>query len=64
MKSECEKHGSKEDSVLPIVGDIGDEKFRESLIAATVDKYKQIDVLVNNAGEYVRGSPLPSELRR
>lgn len=41
----------KKDAILPIVGDIGDDKFRESLIATTVDKFKRIDVLVNNAGE-------------
>ena len=49
--SECKKNGSRDDSILPIVGDIGDDKFRESLIAATVEKFQRIDVLVNNAGE-------------
>ncbi|AIF42745.1 SDR family oxidoreductase [Virgibacillus sp. SK37] len=36
---------------LLISGDLGDQSFCESAVTETLDKYKKIDVLVNNAAE-------------
>ena len=37
-------------SVLNIVGDVGDIETRKKLIESTLEKFGRIDVLVNNAG--------------
>ncbi|MCG1030168.1 SDR family oxidoreductase [Virgibacillus halodenitrificans] len=36
---------------LLISGDIGDQSFCESAVTETLDKYKKIDILINNAAE-------------
>ncbi len=36
--------------VISVAGDIGDKETGEKLVAAAVDKFGSVDVLVNNAG--------------
>ena len=42
---------------LDVVGDITDKSFRPALVKQVVDKYGQLDVLVNNAGMMSSGDP-------
>ncbi|GMR41455.1 hypothetical protein PMAYCL1PPCAC_11650, partial [Pristionchus mayeri] len=49
-KRQCMEAGTKEGDILEVLGDITNESFADRLISATVDKFGQIDVLVNNAG--------------
>ncbi|UVI40716.1 SDR family oxidoreductase [Qipengyuania spongiae] len=44
----CEKEGAE---VLLSAGDLGDPKHCQGLIDAVIDRWGQLDVLVNNAGE-------------
>lgn len=46
----CVAAGVKPTDVVTVAGDLTDETFRQQLVASTVDKFGQIDVLVNNAG--------------
>ncbi len=47
-KSEIEKYGGE---CILIAGDIGDENFCEVAINETINKFKTIDILVNNSAE-------------
>ncbi|GMS99653.1 hypothetical protein PENTCL1PPCAC_21828, partial [Pristionchus entomophagus] len=49
-KSECVAAGAKEENILEITGDITNRQFIEKLVKDTVEKFGQLDVLVNNAG--------------
>ncbi|GMR45998.1 hypothetical protein PMAYCL1PPCAC_16193 [Pristionchus mayeri] len=49
-KQLCLQAGANEDGILDLIGDVTDASFIEKLVAATVEKFGQIDVLVNNAG--------------
>ena len=44
----CEKEGAE---VLLSAGDLGDPKHCQGLVDAVIDRWGQLDVLVNNAGE-------------
>ncbi|GMS90447.1 hypothetical protein PENTCL1PPCAC_12622, partial [Pristionchus entomophagus] len=46
----CIQAGAKQDDILELIGEITDESFNEKLISSTVQKWGQLDVLVNNAG--------------
>uniref|UniRef100_A0A915IN33 Uncharacterized protein n=1 Tax=Romanomermis culicivorax TaxID=13658 RepID=A0A915IN33_ROMCU len=48
VKKECISVGSPE--VLYVLGDITDEDVQQNLLQTALDKFKKIDVLVNNAG--------------
>lgn len=50
--------------VLPIVADMNVEADRYKIIVETIKKFKQIDVLVNNAGVGVRGDILTATLEQ
>jgi len=50
VKEKVEKAGQGKTKVHVVAGDITDEKVRERLINETVEKFGQLDVLVNNAG--------------
>lgn len=51
------RHGA--DSVASTKCDVSDEKQVKNLVAQTLDRFKQIDVLVNNAAVYSTLSPRP-----
>ncbi|KAI8513489.1 hypothetical protein Bbelb_101280 [Branchiostoma belcheri] len=42
--------------ILLVTGDICDEEVRKNLVDQTVQKFGRIDVLVNNAGSFMRGT--------
>ncbi|KAF8375632.1 hypothetical protein PRIPAC_82061 [Pristionchus pacificus] len=48
-KQLCLEEGAKEEDILELIGEIT-ESFNDRLISATVDKFGQLDVLVNNVG--------------
>ncbi|XP_019614664.1 PREDICTED: uncharacterized protein LOC109462549 [Branchiostoma belcheri] len=52
----CVEAGSPEDKILLVTGDICDEEVRINLVDQTVQKFGRIDVLVNNAGSFMRGT--------
>jgi len=47
LQEQCKKDSGK---ILPIPGDLTDSKFRINLINTILNKEKQIDYLINNAG--------------
>lgn len=47
MKKECENFDGE---IIPVSGDISEEKFREKLIAQILKKEGKVDYLFNNAG--------------
>ena len=51
-----EKNGAR---ALPIAADVADASTAQSVIRATTEKFQGLDVLVNNAGVYPPGDPLP-----
>eukprot|EP00058_Branchiostoma_floridae_P021833 XP_002607323.1 hypothetical protein BRAFLDRAFT_205155 [Branchiostoma floridae] len=46
----CVEAGTPQDKILLVTGDICDENVRKNLVEQTVQKFGNIDVLVNNAG--------------
>ncbi|GMS99775.1 hypothetical protein PENTCL1PPCAC_21950 [Pristionchus entomophagus] len=46
----CLKAGVKDEDIFQLTGQITDASFNERLISETVEKFGQLDVLVNNAG--------------
>jgi len=50
VREKIEKVGNGKTKVHVVTGDVCDEKVRERLIKETVDKFGQLDVLVNNVG--------------
>jgi NAD(P)-dependent dehydrogenase (short-subunit alcohol dehydrogenase family) len=42
--------GVKEEHILEVFGDVGDEKTLQELVDKTAEKFGRIDVIVNNAG--------------
>ncbi|XP_053380172.1 uncharacterized short-chain type dehydrogenase/reductase y4vI-like [Mercenaria mercenaria] len=46
----CREAGLNQDQILNIAGDINKEGDRRSIVQKTIDKYGEINVLVNNAG--------------
>ncbi|KAF8370359.1 hypothetical protein PRIPAC_76788 [Pristionchus pacificus] len=46
----CLKDGAGQQDILQLIGDITDESFLEQLVKKTVEKFGQLDVLVNNTG--------------
>ncbi|GMR52644.1 hypothetical protein PMAYCL1PPCAC_22839 [Pristionchus mayeri] len=49
----CLKAGMYPGGILKMLGDVTDEAFIEQLVEKTVEKFGQLDVLVNNAGASV-----------
>lgn len=48
---ECEEVRSQNDQqIMTFAGDLSEEKNVEKLLNNTIERYKQLDVLVNNAG--------------
>ena len=54
-KSSIEKYGRK---CLLIAGDVSQENFCEEAVRKTIDEYKKLDVLVNNAAMQVEAKSL------
>ncbi|XP_077996200.1 3-oxoacyl-[acyl-carrier-protein] reductase FabG-like [Glandiceps talaboti] len=50
VRKECEANGLPEDKILLIQGDVTDDDYCRSVIEKTIEKFGQLDVLVNNAG--------------
>ncbi|KHJ77339.1 7-alpha-hydroxysteroid dehydrogenase domain protein [Oesophagostomum dentatum] len=44
------ENGNDEKKIVEIIGDVTDEEVLKSTIDKTVQKFKRLDVLVNNAG--------------
>ena len=51
----CAAHG--EDAAASLTFDVGDEASVKSLVAATVERFGRIDILVNNAALYAKLAP-------
>ncbi|GMR32149.1 hypothetical protein PMAYCL1PPCAC_02344, partial [Pristionchus mayeri] len=49
-KKECLSAGAKEEDILEIISDVGDESVPSMIVQKTVEKFGALDVLVNNAG--------------
>ncbi|KAF8373566.1 hypothetical protein PRIPAC_79995, partial [Pristionchus pacificus] len=49
-KDLCVRAGAKDDDILELIGDVTSESFCDRLVSATVEKFGQLDVVVNNAG--------------
>ncbi|KAF8366646.1 dhs-14, partial [Pristionchus pacificus] len=49
----CLRAGMYPGGILKLIGDVTDEAFVEQLVEKTVEKFGQLDVLVNNAGASV-----------
>ncbi|GMS99776.1 hypothetical protein PENTCL1PPCAC_21951, partial [Pristionchus entomophagus] len=49
----CLRQGCYPGGILKLIGDVTDEAFVEQLVEKTVEKFGQLDVLVNNAGASV-----------
>ncbi|GMT32247.1 hypothetical protein PFISCL1PPCAC_23544, partial [Pristionchus fissidentatus] len=47
---ECLAAGAKEENILEIIADVGDESVPAMIVKKTVEKFGGLDVLVNNAG--------------
>jgi 3-oxoacyl-[acyl-carrier protein] reductase len=50
LDSFIKEHEEYKDKILPVAGDVSDEKVTGQIIKETIDKFKRIDILVNNAG--------------
>nr|XP_034303261.1 protocadherin Fat 1-like isoform X2 [Crassostrea gigas] len=46
----CQQQGAKEEQILVQDGDLTSAEFRKKLLLNTIEKFKRLDVLVNNAG--------------
>ncbi|XP_077995425.1 3-oxoacyl-[acyl-carrier-protein] reductase FabG-like [Glandiceps talaboti] len=53
---ECEANGLPKDKILLLQGDLTNEDFCKSTVEKTVEKFGQLDVLVNSAGIIAVGS--------
>ncbi|GMT04609.1 hypothetical protein PENTCL1PPCAC_26783, partial [Pristionchus entomophagus] len=49
-KKECLSVGAKEENILEIIADVGEESVPAMIVQKTVEKFGGLDVLVNNAG--------------
>lgn len=58
VAQKCEEASRDKHKPLVIMGDVTDEEFRKKLVEDTVKHFGQLDVLVNNAGNFVS---VPSE---
>ncbi|ELU02576.1 hypothetical protein CAPTEDRAFT_150769 [Capitella teleta] len=52
----CMEAGVPKDSILQLVGDLTDDEFTKGVMAKTVEKFGQLDVLINNAGIVIPGT--------
>uniref|UniRef100_A0A1B6DEX8 Ketoreductase domain-containing protein n=1 Tax=Clastoptera arizonana TaxID=38151 RepID=A0A1B6DEX8_9HEMI len=59
VSEQCERVGHKP---LTVVGDISDYTFLDRLLKETIETYKRLDVLVNNAGIGSKGSLLTTTM--
>jgi len=50
VKDQCLKAGRKENQVTYVAGEITDQKCQTDLIETALKHFKQIDILINNAG--------------
>uniref|UniRef100_K1QQ77 Uncharacterized protein n=1 Tax=Magallana gigas TaxID=29159 RepID=K1QQ77_MAGGI len=50
VASLCQQQGAKEEQILVQDGDLTSAEFRKELLRNTIEKFKRLDVLVNNAG--------------
>jgi len=51
LKATFEEFGSPENAIM-VVGDISKKQVREEIITKTIERFRTIDVLVNNAGTF------------
>ncbi|XP_062619263.1 uncharacterized oxidoreductase TM_0325-like [Saccostrea cucullata] len=50
VAKQCQENGLTDEQILIQEGDLTSAEFRSKLLKNTVDKFKRLDVLVNNAG--------------
>jgi len=56
VAARCRQAGSAPEGVVCVTGDVCDEEYCRRLVEAAVEKFGQLDVLVNSAGNLVSGS--------
>ncbi|XP_066953605.1 uncharacterized oxidoreductase TM_0325-like isoform X1 [Macrobrachium rosenbergii] len=56
VNQQCCKAGLPADKVLSVPGDLSKDEDCKRIVSSTIDHFKKLDILINNAGILVRGS--------